>query len=294
MLNNSTENGVRGEKRTSALLTDDFWVLERYVDSDGADFLVQLKNKENSTWQLANLAVIQSKFREDETTNIEIKKDYILENTIVYQDNSLYFASFFVIIHTGDIDHQKIYMVSAKDIYDMWKKDGHEEDKISRNLVTLKEGNFNFCIRRILEEDNKDFILRDGSGSSYIRFGMEKIKNTLDLKEISEKGVYLKVKNANSGFKDFDTDFKNLRDKAVNVGDYILGSLKNSIEILLVKADIIAESYNGNKGDLVYLEELFNDFKRSFEKWESVDKSNTKEKEDFIKQFERLLNKYHK
>ncbi|PHC05691.1 hypothetical protein COF04_03700 [Bacillus toyonensis] len=294
MLNNSTENGVRGEKRTSALLTDDFWVLERYVDSDGADFLVQQKNRGNSTWQLTNLAVIQSKFREDKTTNIEIKKDYILDNTITYQDISLYFASFFVIIHTEDIDHQEIYMVSAQDIHDMWEKDGKEESKISRDLVTLKDGNFNFCIRRILKENNKeDFILRDKTGS-YIGLGMERIKNTLDLKEILEKGVYLKVKNAKSDFKDFDNDFKDLRDKAVNVGDYILGSLKNSIEMLLVKADIIAESYKGNKGDLVYLEELFNDFKRSFEKWESVDESNTKEKEDFIKQFEKLLNKYHK
>ncbi|PHA81008.1 hypothetical protein COF79_24565 [Bacillus toyonensis] len=294
MLNNSTENGVRGEKRTSALLTDDFWVLERYVDSDGADFLVQQKNRGNSTWKLTNLAVIQSKFREDKTTNIEIKKDYISDNTITYQDISLYFASFFVIIHTGDIDHQEIHMVSAQDIHYMWEKDGKEESKISRDLVTLKDGNFNFCIRRILKENNKeDFILRDKTGS-YISFGMERIKNTLDLKEISEKGVYLKVKNAKSDFKDFDNDFKDLRDKAVNVGDYILGSLKNSIEMLLVKADIIAESYKGNKGDLVYLEELFNDFKRSFEKWESVDESNTKEKEDFIKQFEKLLNKYHK
>jgi hypothetical protein len=38
----SQENGVVGEARTRAFLVDRFWVLERSVDIEGADFLIQL------------------------------------------------------------------------------------------------------------------------------------------------------------------------------------------------------------------------------------------------------------
>ncbi len=35
------ENGTVGEARTRSFLIDRFWVLERSVDTDGADFLIQ-------------------------------------------------------------------------------------------------------------------------------------------------------------------------------------------------------------------------------------------------------------
>jgi hypothetical protein len=35
------EHGAAGEARTKAFLLDRFWVLERSVDIDGADFLIQ-------------------------------------------------------------------------------------------------------------------------------------------------------------------------------------------------------------------------------------------------------------
>ena len=37
------ENGTIGETRTKAFLLDRFWVLERSVDIEGADFLIQRK-----------------------------------------------------------------------------------------------------------------------------------------------------------------------------------------------------------------------------------------------------------
>ena len=37
----SMENGAIAEARTRAILLDRFWVLERSVDIDGADFIIQ-------------------------------------------------------------------------------------------------------------------------------------------------------------------------------------------------------------------------------------------------------------
>ena len=42
----SMENGSIGEARTKELLIDRFWILERSVDVQGADFIIQRKSNE--------------------------------------------------------------------------------------------------------------------------------------------------------------------------------------------------------------------------------------------------------
>jgi hypothetical protein len=296
MSHNSTENGLRGETRTEAILADEFWILERYVDRDGADYLVQQKDREQdkSSWYFTNLAVIQSKFRETKTRQIKIKEEYILNQKVSFHDISLHFTSFFVVIHTGDIDNQEIYMLSAKDILDLWEKDGKQTGKTSQSYVSKKNGHFNFCLKRIIDENNKNFTLRNGTISN-IRSGMARIKDTLYLKDITQRGFYLDINKVPTGYQNFDKDFQDLRNKAVSVGDYIIGSLRDTIEDLLINSDNYARIYGGTKGgDLDSLEELLDNFKYSFKGWKSLASNQTQEKDEFINTFESFLRKYHK
>ncbi len=71
------DNGTIGEVRTKELIIDRFWVLERSIDRDGADFLIQRKLTSISSIDPPRFGIIQSKFRENIERIIEIKKKYV-------------------------------------------------------------------------------------------------------------------------------------------------------------------------------------------------------------------------
>ncbi len=90
------ENGAIGESRTKSFLLDRFWVLERSVDIEGADFLIQRKlfrdelfNKTPSV-----LGIVQVKFYDSENTS---HYKYFLDNSEPRKD-------FFAIFNTGKED----------------------------------------------------------------------------------------------------------------------------------------------------------------------------------------------
>ena len=90
------EHGAIGEARARALLVDRFWVLERSIDVEGADLLVELKPPPYTALDRNRpLARIQVKYLQDDRTSISIPARYVRETTgTAYQQ-------FFLLITTG-------------------------------------------------------------------------------------------------------------------------------------------------------------------------------------------------
>ena len=76
------ENGSVGEARSRAFLIDRFWVLERSVDTEGADFLIQRRTvTQRFTDQVPpRVGVIQAKFFHDRRTTHHIPRSYVLDD----------------------------------------------------------------------------------------------------------------------------------------------------------------------------------------------------------------------
>ena len=74
------QNGAVGEARSRAFLLDRFLVLERYVDIDGADFIIQrrLVGKNLLDREAPRLGVVQVKFYGAKTTPHYIHKQYMI------------------------------------------------------------------------------------------------------------------------------------------------------------------------------------------------------------------------
>lgn len=97
----SMQNGGIGEARTKSLLMDRFWILERSVDIDGADFLIQRRlNNKNILDYNFSLGVVQVKFYQDKSTTQHIAKSYVFNSMEIRKE-------FFLIIHTGMEENKK-------------------------------------------------------------------------------------------------------------------------------------------------------------------------------------------
>lgn len=110
------ENGSIGEARTKALLLDRFWVLERSVDIEGADFIVQRRavaHRLNSPRALFGL--VQAKFLQNTSTTVYISPDYLLDEQNQARD------SFFLVAHSGIEDAQAMYFLTAQQVIDDFK-----------------------------------------------------------------------------------------------------------------------------------------------------------------------------
>jgi hypothetical protein len=106
------ENGSLGEARTRAFLIDRFWVLERSVDTDGADFLIQ---RRTTTQRFTDhvpprVGVIQAKFFQDGRTTHRILKNYVVDQS----EKPL--EGFFALLHVGKEDDGEMYLLSAAEI----------------------------------------------------------------------------------------------------------------------------------------------------------------------------------
>lgn len=109
-------NGGKGETRTQGLLLDDFWVLKRSVDVDGADFLVQLPA--SSIEELRNrhaeaFGVVQAKYFEG--------RNQVRISRACVESESSPRSNFFAILHTDNSEREKIYyFFSAEQIRDFF------------------------------------------------------------------------------------------------------------------------------------------------------------------------------
>ncbi|MHC4047563.1 hypothetical protein [Bradyrhizobium sp. 23AC] len=108
------ENGTVGEARTRSFLIDRFWVLERSVDTDGADFLIQ---RRTTTQRFTDkvpprVGVIQAKYFQDRRTTHHIPKSYVVDG------RGTPLEGFFALLHVGKEDDGEMYLMSARQIAD--------------------------------------------------------------------------------------------------------------------------------------------------------------------------------
>jgi len=144
------QNGTIGEARAKAFLLDRFWILERSVDIDGADFIIQRRITKHNILDRnpPRFGVVQVKFYDSEKTTHYIPEKYILDDNKESRDE------FFLLCFTGKDDDSKIFFLTAKDI--------------KKNFVLSKIKN-----NRKFRLYGKDVILND-------RYMVKKKKNTLD------------------------------------------------------------------------------------------------------------------
>lgn len=108
-------NGVHGEDITRSILSRRFWCLERPVDIEGADFLVQLRVDTiealpSRKSDIFVLGIVQSKFFQEGTT-LKIKKEYVQDS------EGEPIKQFFLMCHTNDDqENTHTYFFTSNDI----------------------------------------------------------------------------------------------------------------------------------------------------------------------------------
>ncbi|MBI5870070.1 MAG: hypothetical protein HZB44_03810 [Actinobacteria bacterium] len=106
------QNGSIGEARTRAFLMDRFWILERSVDIDGADFVIQRRMTSTNLLDKTppRFGVVQAKYFASKDTTHNLPSDYAIDA------NGEIRNEFFVVCHTGSEEQSKIYLLTAEDM----------------------------------------------------------------------------------------------------------------------------------------------------------------------------------
>ena len=107
------ENGTIGETRTKAFLLDRFWVLERSVDIEGADFLIQQRILRENLYDRSppRFGIVQVKYYESAATTQYVPIEYFYD-----QEKNRIRNEFFLIVHTGKEDNWNMFYISAEEL----------------------------------------------------------------------------------------------------------------------------------------------------------------------------------
>jgi len=145
----SMENGGLGEARAKAFLLERFWVLERSVDIQGADYLIQrrLTSLNFMDKEPPKLGVVQVKFIQDGATYVSINKDYVC-NT-----KSIPYEEFFLLVFSGQEDKARSFLFSTRDIIENFK------EKVDSDYNTFVMRGENIQLYKNFEIINKSISL---------------------------------------------------------------------------------------------------------------------------------------
>lgn len=133
------QNGTIGEARAKAFLIDRFWILERSVDIDGADFIIQRRITKSNILDRnpPRFGVVQVKFFDSEMTTHYIHEEYILD------DNKEPREEFFLLCFSGGEDDSKMFFLTAKMIKDDFAisqiKDTNKFRLYGKNIIHNKK-----------------------------------------------------------------------------------------------------------------------------------------------------------
>lgn len=106
----SMANGTLGEARVRALLLERFTVLTRSIDTDGADFLIELRDSGRFSDDLApRLGIVQAKFAQDRATSHDIPDTYATTDGEPIDE-------FFVLVTVGNEDAIAYYLIAGSDL----------------------------------------------------------------------------------------------------------------------------------------------------------------------------------
>lgn len=108
------QNGELGEARAKAFLLDRFWVLERSVDIEGADLIIQRRLMGRSLFdrKAPALGVVQVKFFGHASTTHHVHHTYVVG------DDKKPRLEFFLICISGDEDCPIVHLVTGVEIFD--------------------------------------------------------------------------------------------------------------------------------------------------------------------------------
>jgi len=179
------ENGGLGEARARAFLMDRFWVLERSVDVEGADYLIQQRLTRSNFLdsEPPRLGVVQVKYIQDGNTYIKVKKSYLTDR------HAAPYGEFFVLIFTGREDDERAFLLSARDILKVATEieEGGELIARLRGAKLLDSSNYEITQRKQALDQiehalkNADFIAnrRFIGSSSYVKLDPNQIDHDL-------------------------------------------------------------------------------------------------------------------
>jgi hypothetical protein len=186
------ENGGLGEARARAFLMERFWVLERSVDVEGADYLIQRRLTATNFLDAEppRLGVVQVKFIQDGNTYIKVPKDYITDR------HGTPYGEFFLLVFTGREDDRRSFLLSSSDML----KEFDEIDVEGRTMVRLRgaklvsSSNYEITQRKSALDriehalKNADFFAnrRFIGGTRYVKLSADQIDH--DLTKPSDNG----------------------------------------------------------------------------------------------------------
>jgi hypothetical protein len=165
------QNGAIGEARARAFLLDRFWVLERSVDIDGADFIIQrrLTGRNLLDRQAPRLGVVQVKYFGTSATHHFVHREYVVDEDKDTRDE------FFVLCYMGNEESSRAFLVTSKDLQEQFPqitKNGNEVFSISYQQL-ISDGRFEITNKKIRGRWFKCNLKTDGA-SGQIQPGTEK------------------------------------------------------------------------------------------------------------------------
>ncbi len=108
------QNGAIGETRSKAFLLDRFWVLERSVDIQGADMIIQrrLTNRNLLDRDAPKMGYLQAKFFGTQNTSHYVHKEYVLDQSGSPR------GEFFLLCHYGDESSQRMFLLTSNELHE--------------------------------------------------------------------------------------------------------------------------------------------------------------------------------
>lgn len=162
------QNGAIGEARAKAFLLDRFWVLERSVDIDGADFIIQrrLTGKNLLDREAPRLGVVQVKYFGTQTTQHFVHLEYVVD------ENNEPRNEFFLLCFTGSEESPRSFLILAKDIFEKFSK-------------TTKNDNDGFSISYSRVTSNADFEITNS------KLALDRIEKRLEFAEFTKNRSFI-------------------------------------------------------------------------------------------------------
>jgi len=162
------QNGTIGEARAKAFLLDRFWVLERSVDIDGADFIIQrrLTGKTLLDREAPRLGVVQVKYFGTPTTQHFVHLEYVVDEKNDPRNE------FFLLCFMGNEEAPRSFLILAKDILEHFPK-------------TTKNDNEGFSISftRVTSTDNYEIINS--------KIALDRIEKRLEFAEFTKNRSFI-------------------------------------------------------------------------------------------------------
>lgn len=168
------EDGSIGELRTRELLIDRYWLLERYVDFEGADTLIQRKLSYFGSISPIRLGIAQSKFRIDITKKIKINELFVLD-----EDESIR-EEFFLFVHTGFEEKKRTFFLTADQIVGNFERKEGFFQVVVTDEYELFRGDIKKTLDKIEQNLESVDLLRNRSFVTNYFTGINKVEDILE------------------------------------------------------------------------------------------------------------------